>query len=252
MERLTKFNIGNLVASIAGFAMIYISMVLYIDLRNWSEAGGARWVSCAVLDTNSGWRRRCDLYRLWLCNDNSRWPAWGALSYLGIGRRMARFQSRQSDRPHVVCDTLLCDLLQLCRHRARWTLADDSWGRFWGWDPKENGALIIVIWNAIVLHARWDKMVLEKGTAVLSLFGMVVTSWSYFGVNELGIGLHSYGTTEGTLRAMFRFAVVISFTMLLGLLPKNLFGETKLQNHPRLPVRRRDRLLSTQSTITSG
>ena len=37
--------------------------------------------------------------------------------------------------------------------------ADDSWGRFWGWDPKENGALIIVLWNALVLHARWDGMV---------------------------------------------------------------------------------------------
>jgi ABC-type transport system involved in cytochrome c biogenesis permease subunit len=33
--------------------------------------------------------------------------------------------------------------------------ADQSWGRFWGWDPKENGALIIVIWNALILHARW-------------------------------------------------------------------------------------------------
>ena len=37
--------------------------------------------------------------------------------------------------------------------------ADDSWGRFWGWDPKENGALIIVLWNALVLHARWGGMV---------------------------------------------------------------------------------------------
>src|SRR5690606_36261745 len=33
--------------------------------------------------------------------------------------------------------------------------ADQSWGRFWGWDPKENGALIIVMWSAIILHARW-------------------------------------------------------------------------------------------------
>ena len=37
--------------------------------------------------------------------------------------------------------------------------ADDSWGRFWGWDPKENGALMIVLWNALVLHARWGGMV---------------------------------------------------------------------------------------------
>jgi ABC-type transport system involved in cytochrome c biogenesis permease subunit len=35
--------------------------------------------------------------------------------------------------------------------------ADQSWGRFWGWDPKENGALLIVLWNAIILHARWPS-----------------------------------------------------------------------------------------------
>ena len=37
--------------------------------------------------------------------------------------------------------------------------ADQSWGRFWGWDPKENGALLIVLWNAIILHARWGGFV---------------------------------------------------------------------------------------------
>ncbi len=44
--------------------------------------------------------------------------------------------------------------------------ADDSWGRFWGWDPKENGALLIVIWNALMLHARWDGMVAARGFAI--------------------------------------------------------------------------------------
>ena len=41
--------------------------------------------------------------------------------------------------------------------------ADQSWGRFWGWDPKENGALIIVLWNAVILHARWGNLVRERG-----------------------------------------------------------------------------------------
>lgn len=71
--------------------------------------------------------------------------------------------------------------------------ADQSWGRFWGWDPKENGALIIVIWNALILHARWGGMVKTRGLMCLAVFGNIVTSWSWFGVNMLGIGLHSYG-----------------------------------------------------------
>ena len=77
--------------------------------------------------------------------------------------------------------------------------ADDSWGRFWGWDPKENGALMIVMWNAILLHARWDKMVLERGFYLLAVGGNIMTAWSWFGTNQLGIGLHSYGFTESVL-----------------------------------------------------
>src|SRR5262249_28115754 len=69
--------------------------------------------------------------------------------------------------------------------------ADQSWGRFWGWDPKENGALIIVLWNALILHARWGGMVQQRGMAALAVVGNIVTTWSWFGVNMLGVGLHS-------------------------------------------------------------
>jgi ABC-type transport system involved in cytochrome c biogenesis permease subunit len=77
--------------------------------------------------------------------------------------------------------------------------ADQSWGRFWGWDPKENGALLIVIWNALILHARWAGLVRQRGVAVLAVAGNIITSWSWFGTNMLGIGLHAYGFTPGTL-----------------------------------------------------
>lgn len=71
--------------------------------------------------------------------------------------------------------------------------ADQSWGRFWGWDPKENGAVLVVIWNALILHARWGGMIKQRGVAVMSIFGAAVTVWSWFGTNQLGIGLHAYG-----------------------------------------------------------
>src|SRR5438552_5152388 len=63
--------------------------------------------------------------------------------------------------------------------------ADQSWGRFWGWDPKENGAVLIVLWNAIVLHARWSGIIKERGLMLLAIFGNIVTSWSWFGTNML-------------------------------------------------------------------
>ena len=57
--------------------------------------------------------------------------------------------------------------------------ADQSWGRFWGWDPKENGAVLIVIWNTLILHARWAGSVKQRGMAVMAVVGIMVTTWSW-------------------------------------------------------------------------
>ncbi|MEO8615359.1 MAG: cytochrome c biogenesis protein CcsA [Luteolibacter sp.] len=96
--------------------------------------------------------------------------------------------------------------------------ADQSWGRFWGWDPKENGALLIVIWNAIILHARWGGMVRERGMMVMAVFGNIVTSWSWFGTNMLGIGLHSYGFTDAAFFWLSIFMISQVLVMALGLI----------------------------------
>lgn len=101
--------------------------------------------------------------------------------------------------------------------------ADDSWGRFWGWDPKENGALLIVIWNALVLHARWDGMVKDRGLAVLAIVGNIITSWSWFGVNELGVGLHSYGFTSGVWSTLWIFWLSQVAVIAVGMLPRRFW-----------------------------
>jgi ABC-type transport system involved in cytochrome c biogenesis permease subunit len=85
--------------------------------------------------------------------------------------------------------------------------ADQSWGRFWGWDPKENGALIIVIWNAVILHARWGGMIKQRGLMALAVGGNIATAWSWFGTNMLGVGLHSYGFTDAAFVALTGFAI---------------------------------------------
>ena len=74
--------------------------------------------------------------------------------------------------------------------------ADQSWGRFWGWDPKENGALLVVFWNILILHCRWGRVVGPQGIVQLAIFGNIITSLAWFGVNMLSIGLHSYGFNE--------------------------------------------------------
>lgn len=90
--------------------------------------------------------------------------------------------------------------------------ADQSWGRFWGWDPKENGALLIVIWCAVTLHARLGGFIRERGLVAMALFGNVVTAFSWFGVNMLGVGLHSYGFMD---RAVPWLAAFMGFQIAL-------------------------------------
>ena len=97
--------------------------------------------------------------------------------------------------------------------------ADQSWGRFWGWDPKENGALLIVLWNAIILHARWGGFIRERGLAVMSVFGNIVVSLSWFGVNMLGVGLHSYGFMDQAFGTLMTFIAIQLVIMALGMLP---------------------------------
>lgn len=105
--------------------------------------------------------------------------------------------------------------------------ADQSWGRFWGWDPKENGALIIVIWNAIILHARWGGMIKQRGLMCLAVGGNIVTSWSWFGTNMLGVGLHSYGFTDAAFMALATFVASQLAIIVVGNIPLSKWASFK-------------------------
>jgi len=121
--------------------------------------------------------------------------------------------------------------------------ADQSWGRFWGWDSKENGALMIVVWNAIILHCRWGGFVKDRGLVVLALVGNIVTAWSWFGVNMLGIGLHSYGFMDSAFHTLKWFAVTQILLMMAACQPMMhwVSGASLAKTHDR-----------TISMITAG
>ncbi len=80
--------------------------------------------------------------------------------------------------------------------------ANYSWGRFWGWDPKENGALMIVLWTLVILHARFGGMIRDIGLHACSIILGSIILFSWFGVNAMGVGLHSYGFLGGVWRTL--------------------------------------------------
>ena len=93
---------------------------------------------------------------------------------------------------------------------------DESWGRFWGWDPKENGALLLCLWLLIVLHGKWGKQLKELGVATMLALTNIAVLLAWFGVNLLSVGLHSYGFTEG---AAFYLLIACSAILVLTALP---------------------------------
>ncbi len=86
--------------------------------------------------------------------------------------------------------------------------ADMSWGRFWGWDPKENGALMIVLWTAGAIHCKVLRVCNDRIFLVLTALGNIVVAWAWFGVNLLGVGLHSYGFIDGGWLWFFIFIIL--------------------------------------------
>lgn len=189
LERLFRYGIGNLLASAAGVLTLLVAYGL--------NTGDTMPVLQAVLDT-----------QFWLATHvisvTLGYVATLVAGTLGAGYLVAGWLGSEKSKLHDIyrcCYGATCFgiLFSFVGTVLGGLWADDSWGRFWGWDPKENGALLIVIWNALMLHARWDGMVSGRGFAALAIGGNVVTAWSWFGTNELGIGMHSYGFTSGVL-----------------------------------------------------
>ena len=92
--------------------------------------------------------------------------------------------------------------------------ANESWGRYWGWDPKETWALITMIAYAFVLHARLIPAL--RGSlkfSVMSIFALYTVLMTFFGVNYYLTGMHSYGSGH----SINLYAVVIPTIVVIAL-----------------------------------
>nr|YP_009741586.1 CcsA [Ptilotus polystachyus]QID76122.1 CcsA [Ptilotus polystachyus] len=77
--------------------------------------------------------------------------------------------------------------------------ANEAWGSYWNWDPKETWAFITWTIFAIYLHIRTNRNLRNVSSAIVACVGFFIIWVCYFGVNLLGIGLHSYGSFTLTL-----------------------------------------------------
>ncbi len=188
LEYIHRNGIGSVVAALIGFSTLVIAHNLAI-----LEQGDTMGPPRAVLDSNF-W---LSIHVITVTIGYAATFVAGILALVFLARglftgaideRLTRVFSGMVYG--IVCFALLFSFVGTVTGGI-W--ADQSWGRFWGWDPKENGALMIVLWNALILHARWGGVVRTRGFMCLAVAGNIITSWSWFGTNMLGVGLHSYG-----------------------------------------------------------
>lgn len=212
IERIYKNGLGVAVGSIVGFATLLIAHHL-------SAGEDTLEMVRAVLDANFWLSTHVVMVTL----GYSAMFLAGALATVYVLRRcFTHSLDRQTAESltRMVYGTLCFALLfSFIGTLLGGIWADQSWGRFWGWDPKENGALLIVLWGALVLHARMAGIMAERGLILAALFGNILTSWSWFGTNMLGVGLHSYGFMDAAFIALMGFILSQLILMALGCLP---------------------------------
>ncbi|MCC7146125.1 MAG: cytochrome c biogenesis protein CcsA [Phycisphaeraceae bacterium] len=211
LEKYFRNGLGIVTSATVGFLSLLVAHHL--------AEGDTMQMMQAVLDTN-----------FWLATHvvaiTIGYSATFLAGFLGITYIVQGFFTRRLTRAHsqnlarmiygVVCFALLFSFVGTVLGGI-W--ADQSWGRFWGWDPKENGAALIVLMNALVLHARWGGLIQERGLATLAVCGNIVTAWSWFGTNMLGVGLHSYGFMDSAALWLALFVASQLLVMAIGTLP---------------------------------
>jgi ABC-type transport system involved in cytochrome c biogenesis permease subunit len=229
LERVFAGGLGSAVAAFAGFVTLVIAHNLSLD-------GDTMETLRVVLNTNFWLATHVVVVTLGYASTFMAGLLGIAYVLLGLFTPLLKHESGKRELGKALAQMVYGIVCFAALFSFTGTVlggiwADQSWGRFWGWDPKENGALLIVLWNVIILHARWSGMIRERGLMNMVIFGNIVTGWSWFGVNMLGIGLHNYGFTEAAFKWLVLFATSQMALMILGMLPLTLWRSFKAQPH---------------------
>ncbi len=198
IERVNKQWLGIVTAGVSGTVLLFIA-------SKYSAEGDTLKMLVAVLNSN-----------FWLSTHvTTITMGYGATCVAGVLGHIWLLQAI-SKKPQFILDNTYMVMMGILGLALTLTFlgtnlggiwADQSWGRFWGWDPKENGALMIVLWSAMLFHAKISRMIGALGMAIGNVIGMIVVMWAWFGVNLLSIGLHSYGFTSGIANTLLIYLI---------------------------------------------
>lgn len=228
-EWFVRLGIGNAVAALIGFGTLIVA-------HNLSTGGDTMQMMQAVLDSNFWLATHVVVITIgYSAVFLAGFIAAGYLIFGAFTRRLAG-DAMKSVPKMIYGVTCFACLTSFVGTVLGGIWADQSWGRFWGWDPKENGAALIVFITLIILHGRWGGMLKDRGVAVLAVFGNIVTAWSWFGTNMLGVGLHSYGFMDSAVFWLLAFCVSQLAIMAIGFIPVAKWRSMRTEDSVAAPV----------------
>ena len=195
-EKILKNSLGVLIASILGTSILFVSM-------GYSSEGDSFGVLAAVLNTNF-W---LSTHVVSITIGYSCGFVGGVLGHVYFIKKFlgAKLQNLNQLYSHMQGISLFALFFSIFGTILGGIWADQSWGRFWGWDPKENGALLICLWLLMLLHGKLSGIIKSDGFALGMVVLNVIIALAWFGVNLLSVGLHSYGFTDNIAFNLFMF-----------------------------------------------
>ena len=196
LDRKLYILVGAVVAALAGLAAHYNSTQFNPNIRPIAAVLRSNfWLTVHVVAIILSYAAAAIAWGMALIATGS--------AIFGQYRRETSTDGKRRVCVPPLCETIAPSILRLLRIAAfllalgtilgaRW--ADYSWGRFWGWDPKEVWALITLLFFLIVLHGRIARLYGQFGIVIGGLFGSFAVIMTWYGINfVLSAGKHAYG-----------------------------------------------------------
>ncbi len=217
LEYFTRIGVGLLVAIVAGILGMFLG--INYETKEMTDTMGQL---VAVLDTNFWLATHVTIINIGYAA--GLLAALLAMVYL-TGRFFTTVTGKEKESQDffktlfrmtygIIC---FCLFFSLVGTVLGGIWANYSWGRFWGWDPKENGALMICLWCLVILHARMGGYIRNIGVNMAAIILGIIVTFSWFGVNSLGVGLHSYGEIAGVWLTLYTSWAVMGLPFLMGI-----------------------------------
>ncbi|MEM9160068.1 MAG: cytochrome c biogenesis protein CcsA [Verrucomicrobiota bacterium] len=224
-ERIFKNNFGNAAGSLAGFSLLIVAHQV-------AELGPT--LSVVPFDYSSSGLLAAHILAITLGQAAGFFAGAAALAFLCIGLATRKLGIQQNRQIAQMLFGITCfgTLFMFAGALLGGAWSDQTSGQFWTWDPKENGALMLVIWFAIAIHCRWAKLVNARGLAALSLAGSAVATWSWFGADMLSAGYQSEIGPQNNLFPLFIFVGIQLIASLVCMTPRRFWPKPEEATDP--------------------